>query len=341
MKIIVDAMGGDLAPQAPVEGAVSAAKELGVEIILVGRRDGMLKALEQLGHKEVPAGMELVHAEEVIEVEDNPATALREKKDSSMVVGLNLLKAGQGDAFVSAGSTGALLSAATLLIKRVRGIRRAALAPLIPAGDGKAVLIDCGATVDGTPEYLLQFAFMGSYYAKRVLNLSKPRVGLLNIGKEATKGTDLYRETYTLLSEADKEGRIHFVGNVEATEAIHGGADVIVSDGFSGNLLLKTYEGTATYMNGLLKKVFTKGIGTKVAAMLVMGELSKMKKMLDPNEVGGTALLGIARPVFKAHGSSNAYAIRNAIGQAKDFAKSNIIADITENVEHMRLDAVT
>lgn len=339
MKIIVDAMGGDFAPQAPVEGAISAAKELGVEIILVGRKDSMQVSLGQLGHKKVPAGIELLHADGVIEVEDNPATALREKKDSSMVVGLNLLKEGRGDAFVSAGSTGALLSAATLLIKRVRGIRRAALAPLIPSGDSKAVLIDCGATVDGTPEYLLQFAFMGSYYAKRVLGLPEPRVGLLNIGKEATKGTDLQRETHALLTKADKEGRIHFIGNVEATEAIHGGADVIVSDGFSGNLLLKTYEGTAKYMNGLLKKAFTKGIGTKLAAMLVMGELNQMKKMLDPNEVGGTALLGISKPVFKAHGSSNAYAIRNAISQAKDFAKSNIIADITENIEHMRLDA--
>lgn len=339
MKIIVDAMGGDFAPQAPVEGAISAAKELGVEIILVGRKDSMQVSLGQLGHKKVPAGIELLHADGVIEVEDNPATALREKKDSSMVVGLNLLKEGRGDAFVSAGSTGALLSAATLLIKRVRGIRRAALAPLIPSGDSKAVLIDCGATVDGTPEYLLQFAFMGSYYAKRVLGLPEPRVGLLNIGKEATKGTDLQRETHALLTKADKEGRIHFIGNVEATEAIHGGADVIVSDGFSGNLLLKTYEGTAKYVNGLLKKAFTKGIGTKLAAMLVMGELNQMKKMLDPNEVGGTALLGISKPVFKAHGSSNAYAIRNAISQAKDFAKSNIIADITENIEHMRLDA--
>lgn len=339
MKIIVDAMGGDFAPQAPVEGAISAAKELGVEIILVGRKDSMQVSLGQLGHKKVPAGIELLHADGVIEVEDNPATALREKKDSSMVVGLNLLKEGRGDAFVSAGSTGALLSAATLLIKRVRGIRRAALAPLIPSGDSKAVLIDCGATVDGTPEYLLQFAFMGSYYAKRMLGLPEPRVGLLNIGKEATKGTDLQRETHALLTKADKEGRLHFIGNVEATEAIHGGADVIVSDGFSGNLLLKTYEGTAKYVNGLLKKAFTKGIGTKLAAMLVMGELNQMKKMLDPNEVGGTALLGISKPVFKAHGSSNAYAIRNAISQAKDFAKSNIIADITENIEHMRLDA--
>lgn len=243
MKIIVDAMGGDFAPQAPVEGAVSAVKELGAKVILVGRAEVILSALEQLGHKEVPAGLEIVHAEEVIEIEDNPATVIREKKDASMTVGLRLLKEGRGDAFVSAGSTGALLSAATLIIKRIPGIRRAALAPVIPTGEGGAVLIDCGATAECTPEYLLQFAFMGSYYAKRCLDRPEPRVGLLNIGAEPSKGTDLHRETHLLLKRAHEEGRIRFSGNVEAKEAVLGEVDVIVTDGFSGNILLKTFEG--------------------------------------------------------------------------------------------------
>jgi len=337
MKIIVDAMGGDFAPQAPVEGAVSAVKELGVKVILVGRTEAILTCLEQLGHRDLPAGLEIVNAEEMIEIEDNPATVVREKKDASMTVGLRLLKEGRGDAFVSAGSTGALLSAATLIVKRIRGIRRAALAPVIPSDSGGAVLIDCGATAECTAEYLLQFAFMGSYYAKRFLNLAEPKVGLLNIGAEPGKGTDLHRETHQLLKQAHEDGRIRFHGNVEAKEAILGEVDVIVTDGFSGNILLKTFEGTALYMNSMLKKAFLRGFFGKLAAMLVMGELSKMKKTLDPNEIGGTILLGISKPVIKAHGASNAYAIRNAIGQGLTLAHSSLIEDITENIDYMRL----
>lgn len=340
MKIIVDAMGGDFAPQAPVEGAVSAVKELGATVILVGRAEVILSCLEQLGYQELPTGLEIVHAEEVIEVEDNPATVVREKKDASMTAGLQLLKEGRGDAFVSAGSTGALLSAATLIIKRVRGIRRAALAPVIPTGTGSAVLIDCGATAECTPEYLLQFAFMGSYYAKRFLDHQDPRIGLLNIGAEPSKGTDLQRDTYRLLKQAHEDGRIHFIGNVEAKEAILGDADVIVADGFSGNILLKTYEGTAMYISSLLKKALTKKFTTKLAAAMLLGEISEMKKTLDPNEIGGTALLGISKPVIKAHGSSNAYAIRNAIGQALTLAHSSLISDITDNIEYMRLPGI-
>jgi glycerol-3-phosphate acyltransferase PlsX len=297
----------------------------------------ILASLEQLGYQELPNGLEIVHAEEVIEVEDNPATVMREKKDASMTVGLNLLKEGRGDAFVSAGSTGALLSTATLIIKRVRGIRRAALAPVIPTATGSAVLIDCGATAECTPEYLLQFAFMGSFYARRFLDRQEPKVGLLNIGAESNKGTDLHRETYKLLKEAHAEGRIRFIGNIEGKEAILGDADVIVADGFAGNILLKTFEGTALYISGMLKKAFTKNVSTKLAAAMVMGEIGKMKRTLDPNETGGTALLGISKPVLKAHGSSNAYAIRNAIGQALSLAHSSLISDISENIDYMRL----
>ena len=337
MKIIVDAMGGDNAPQAPVMGAVEANREYGVGVILVGRGETILKVLEDNGIKELPAGVEIAHASEVVEMCDNPATAFREKKDSSLTVGLNLLKSGEGDAFVSAGSTGALLSGATLVVKRIRGIRRAALAPVVPTGNGGAVLIDCGANAECPPEYLLQFAYMGSYYAEHVLGRPEPRVGLLNIGVEPSKGTSLQTAVYPMLVEAGKAGRINFVGNVEAREAVEGAVDVIVSDGYSGNIFLKTMEGTGLYLVRELKGMFTQNLLTKLAAVLVSGGLKKMKKLLSSSEVGGTALVGISKPVIKAHGSSDAFAIKNAIRQAQSFAASGIIEDITENIDHMRL----
>ena len=338
MKIIVDAMGGDNAPQAPVMGAVEANREYGVGVILVGRGETILKVLEDNGIKELPAGVEIAHASEVVEMCDNPATAFREKKDSSLTVGLNLLKSGEGDAFVSAGSTGALLSGATLVVKRIRGIRRAALAPVVPTGNGGAVLIDCGANAECTPEYLLQFAYMGSYYAEHVLGRPEPRVGLLNIGVEPSKGTSLQTAVYPMLVEAGKAGRINFVGNVEAREAVEGAVDVIVCDGYSGNIFLKTMEGTGLYLVRELKGVFTKNLLTKLAAVLVSGGLKQMKKLLSSSEVGGTALVGISKPVIKAHGSSDAYAIKNAIRQARQYVSSGIIESITENVDVMRLD---
>ena len=337
MKIIVDAMGGDNAPQAPVRGALAAAKEYGVEVVLVGRGEDILSVLEQDGLHNLPAGVEIAHADQVVEMCDNPATAFREKKNSSLTIGLTMLKNGEGDAFVSAGSTGALLSAATLLVKRVKGIRRAALAPVVPTGKGGAILIDCGANAECTPEYLLQFAFMGSYYAERVLGCPEPRVGLLNIGAEESKGTDLQRETLPLLKKAGEEGRINFVGNVEAREAVEGAVDVIVCDGYSGNIFLKTMEGTGLFMARELKKMFKKNLLTKLAAVLVSGGLREFKKLMSSGEVGGTALIGISRPVIKAHGSSDDYAMKNAVRQAVQFASSGIIEDITENIDHMRL----
>ena len=337
MKIIVDAMGGDNAPASNVRGALRAVKELGAEVILVGRGEDILAVLAEDGIKELPAGIEIAHASEVVEICDNPATAFKEKKDSSLTVGLNLLKEGKGDAFVSAGSTGALLSAATLLVKRVKGIRRAAMCPVVPTAKGGALLIDCGATAECTPEYLLQFAFMGSYYAERVMGRPEPRVGLLNIGAEESKGTDLQRETWKLLKKADAEGRINFAGNVEGKEAVLGAVDVIVTDGYSGNIFLKTMEGAGSFLAGEMKKMFMKSITTKLAALLVKDGIKDFKRMMDSREVGGTALVGISKPVIKAHGSSDAYAIRNAIRQAMQFAASGIIDDITENVEYMRL----
>ena len=337
MRIIVDAMGGDNAPKAPVQGALQAVKEYGIEVVLVGRGEDILQAIHDEGVGELPAGLSITHADQVVEMCDNPATAFKEKKDSSLTVGLNLLKNGEGDAFVSAGSTGALLSGATLLVKRIKGIRRAAMAPVVPTGGGGAVLVDCGATAEGTPEFLLQFAFMGSYYAERVLGRPEPKVGLLNIGVEPSKGTDLQREAYQLLQKAKDEGRINFVGNVEAREAVEGAVDVIVADGYSGNIFLKTMEGTGLFLAREMKKMFTRSLRAKLAALLVKDGIRDFKKLLDSGEVGGTALVGISRPVIKAHGSSDGYAMKNAIRQAVEFTRSGMIEDIMENVEHMRL----
>ena len=338
MKIIVDAMGGDNAPGCNVKGALNAIREYGVEVVLVGRGEEILNCLKEQGIHDLPAGLEIRHADQVIEMCDNPATAFKEKKDSSMTVGLNMLKDGEGDAFVSAGSTGALLSAATLLVKRVRGIRRAAMAPVIPTAGGKAVLIDCGANAECTAEYLVQFAYLGSFYASRVLGIEKPRVGLLNIGSEDSKGTDLQREALSWLRQAGEAGHLNFIGNIEAKEAIKGGCDVIVTDGFSGNVMLKTMEGVGSMAGSAIKGIFKKNLLTKLAALAVMPGLNEFRAMMDPNKVGGTAFVGISRPVIKAHGSSNAEAIENAIGQAIHFAQSGIIADIEKNIDLMKVD---
>ena len=337
MKIIVDAMGGDNAPLEIVRGALDANRNHGVEIILVGRTAEVLKAVEACGQKSLPAGVEIKDAKEVVETADDPAMAFKQKPDSSLTVGLNLLKDGAGDAFVSAGSTGALLSGATLVVKRIRGIRRAAMGPQIPTAGGRAVLCDCGANADCTPEYLLQFAYLGSFYTKRLMGLENPRVGLLNIGAEPSKGDSLRHETFQLLEEAGREGRLNFIGNVEANEAMMGTADVIVTDGFTGNVMLKTMEGGGKFLLKSLKEMFLSSTKTKLAAGLVKGDLGQMKKLLDPSEVGGTPFLGIQKPVIKAHGGSNARAIENAVLRAKEYAESGFIADIQANIEHMRV----
>ena len=337
MKIIVDAMGGDFAPLAPVKGALLAHERYGTEIILTGRTEDILRSVRECGREELPAGVEIVNAEQVVEICDDPSTAFKQKKDSSLTVGLNLLRDGQADGFVCAGSTGALLAGATLVVKRIRGLRRAALSPTIPTATGKAVLIDCGANAECTVEYLLQFAYLGSYYAEKVLGVEHPRVGLLNIGAEESKGDELRRETYRKLKEAGAAGHLNFVGNVEAKEAMMGACDVIVSDGYSGNIMLKSIEGAGKLMAKELKAVLMKNAGTKLAALLLKSGLAGFKKMLDPNEVGGTALLGISRPVVKAHGSSNEVAFCNAIRQAAEVAQSGIIADIEANIDKMRI----
>ena len=338
MKIIVDAMGGDNAPQAIVQGALDAHRLHGVDIILVGRMAEVLRAVEACGEKDLPAGVEIKDASEVVEISDDPATAFKMKKDSSLTVGLNLLKAGEGDAFVSAGSTGALLAGATLVVKRIRGIRRAAMGPVIPTAGGRAILCDCGANAECTPEYLLQFAYLGSYYAKRVMGVESPRVALLNIGAEEEKGDDLRHQAYALLKEAGEAGRIHFIGNIEANDAMLGGADVIVADGFTGNIMLKSVEGVGKFLLKELKKMFLSSAKTKLAAGLVKGGLAGMKKLMDPSEIGGTAFLGISKPVIKAHGSSDARAICNAVLRAKEYAESGFIDDIQRDIELMKVE---
>ncbi len=338
MKIIVDAMGGDNAPMEIVKGALAGQKHWGVDIVLTGDENAIREALTRCGQPEVPAGMEIISTSQTVEMCDDPATVFRRKKDTSMGVGLTMLREGQGDALVSAGSTGALLTGATLITKRIHGIRRAAMAPVIPTTTGQAVLIDCGANAECTPEYLVQFAYLGNFYAQQVLGLAKPRVGLLNIGAEDSKGTDLQKQTLARLRQAAEEGHLHFIGNIEAKEAIKGGCDVIVTDGFSGNILLKTMEGVGSFAGSALKGMFKKNLLTKLAALAVMPGLNDFKAKLDPNKVGGTAFIGIARPVIKAHGASNAEAIENAIGQATAFARSGLIEKIEENVNLMKIE---
>lgn len=334
MKIIVDAMSGDHAPQEIVAGAVRAADELGVEIVLVGRRDEVRACLGDRQDE-----FEIVNAEEIITMEDDPSTATRRKRDSSMAVALKLLADGQGDAAVSAGSTGALLTGATLTVGRIRGIRRAALAPVLPAGEHGVMLIDCGANVECTAEYLLQFAYMGSFYAGKIMGCETPRVGLLNVGTEDTKGGELQHRAFALLKEASDQGRINFAGNIEGTTVFSGDVDVVVSDGFTGNVLLKATEGVIKFMMKALKGVFYKSTPNKLAAAVLKKDLTAMKKSMDVNEVGGTALVGISKPVVKAHGSSNAASFFAAIRQAKIFAESGIIEEIKENIDYMKIKA--
>ena len=341
MKIVVDAMGGDFAPKVNVDGAIDALREYpDMDIILVGPQALVEETISAYGDAEalgrVRERLTVVDAPEVITTEEHPVMALRRKKNSTFVVGMDIVRRKEAQAFVSAGSTGALLSAATLLIKRIRGIRRAALAPVVPTANGKMVLIDCGATAEGTPEYLMQFAYMGSYYAQRFLGVENPRVALLNIGAEESKGLELQKQTYALLTEAKQAGRIHFVGNIEGREAITQGVDVLVTDGYTGNIFLKTMEGAAALFSGALKEMLLASTKNKVAALMLKNSIGDFKKRFDSSEVGGTALLGISQPVVKAHGSSNAYAFYNAIRQAKTVAEADIVGDIAANVEHMR-----
>ena len=336
MKIIVDAMGGDLAPEAPVLGALQAAKACGAEIMLVGRGEVILEVLKKHGIDTLPAGMEICNAEDVVDMHDDPASVIHKRKNSSMVLGLRALADGRGDAFVSAGSTGALLTGETLLVKRVRGIRRAAMGPSIPnKKGGKTVILDCGANAECSPEFLLQFGLIGTIYAKKQLGLSSPRIGLLNIGTEDSKGTALQKDAYALLKEAAEQGLMNFVGNVEARDVPLGEVDVVVCDGFSGNVLLKSIEGTAMFMGSLMKGMFKENALSKLGYLCCRKGVGRIKKLMDYREIGGTQFLGIRKPVIKAHGSSDALAFESAIRQAYDAANNNIADELEQSLQKL------
>lgn len=337
MKIILDAMGGDNAPQAPVLGAIEAVKRYNADIILVGRGQEILEVLKKNGLDTLPEGVEIAHADDVVDMHDDPASVIHKRKNSSMIIGLKMLADGKGDAFVSAGSTGALLTGATLLVKRVRGIRRAAMAPAMPTKAGtKVIICDCGANAECTPEFLLQFGLVASAYSKFTLGVENPRVGLLNIGSEESKGTQLQKDAYALLKDASDRGLLNFTGNVEARDVPLGAVDVVVCDGFSGNILIKSIEGTAMFMGSMLKRMFKKNLGSKLGYLLCKSGVQDMMKLLDYREIGGTQFLGIKKPVIKAHGSSDALAFRNAVKQAMTAAEGDFTAQLEKNLAALK-----
>ncbi|BAC13478.1 phosphate acyltransferase PlsX [Oceanobacillus iheyensis] len=324
MRLAIDAMGGDHAPKEVVLGAMDAVKELDVEITLYGDENQISPHLTN--NKNIT----IVHTEEVITSNDEPVRAVRRKKNASLVLMANAVKEKQADACISAGNTGALMSAGLFVVGRIPGIDRPALSPTLPTVDGKGFLmLDVGANVDAKPDHLLQYAIMGSIYSEKVRKIQQPRVGLLNVGTEDGKGNDLTKKAFELLQSAP----INFVGNVEARDILNGVADVVVTDGFSGNVALKTIEGTAETIFSLLKGTLMSSTKTKLAAALVKKDLGGLKDKLDYSEYGGAGLFGLAAPVIKAHGSSNARAIYNAIKQAKHMVEFEVTPTITATVE--------
>lgn len=333
MRIIIDAMGGDNAPDEIVLGALQAAKEYGTEIVLVGRGEDILRGMKANGLDNLPQGVEIANAEDMVDMHVDPTQVVQQHRNSSMVVGLKMLADGAGDAMISAGNTGALLTAATLLVKRIRGIRRAAFAPLFPT---RTVLIDAGANAECTPEFLMQFGCMGSLYAQKALGIAQPRVALLNNGAEEEKGDELHKNAYVLLKKADENGLIHFTGNIEGRDVLTG-ADVIVADGFSGNVLLKSIEGTASYMAHMMKDMFKRNVLSKIGYLLCKRGVNEIRKTMDYREIGGSILVGLNKPVIKAHGSSDALAVLGAVKQAITAVESGFCEDIRANVSRMTL----
>ena len=334
MKIAIDAMGGDHAPASAVEGAIQAVKEYGVDVYLVGIKEEIHKHMteEDKSNKKIT----IIEASEVIGNDDTPVTAIKQKKDSSMVVGLKQVKEGNCDAFLSAGSTGAFLAGSLLKVGRIKGIDRPALSPLIPTSKGYCMIIDAGANLDSKPKNLQQFAIMGSIYMEKVMNINKPRVGLLNVGTEEGKGNDLTKQSYELLRQLN----INFIGNIEARDVAEGVCDVCVCDGFAGNVLLKTTEGVAQAIFDILKDIFTKNALTKVAALMLKDGLRAFKKKFDYKEVGGAPFMGIDGIMIKAHGSSDAKAIKNAVRQAKLLYDNKCLDIIRHEISIMEVDAV-
>ena len=314
MKILLDAMGGDNAPKSTVQGAADAVKEFGdgMTLALLGDEAKIKAAAQELGVDLTP--FELIHCTEDVDMHDDPVKAVRHKTDSSLVKGLTMLKNGEGDAFVSAGSTGALHVGTSLIVRTIKGVKRPALATPMPGAKQNFLLLDCGANVECRAEMLNAFGTMGSVYAEKIMDRTTPKVALVNNGAEETKGTPIYREAHQLLKA---NPCIHFAGNIEPRYIMDGEVDVVVCDGFVGNVVLKLTEGVAKTLLGMLKKIFLQNLVTKLSYLGIKGGLGELKRMMDSEEVGGAPLLGAAKPVIKAHGSSHAKGIKNAIRQAK------------------------
>ena len=328
-RILVDMMGGDKAPEEMVKGVCLAAKELAAEFVLIGDRELMLRAAEKNGLS--LDGFTIVHTSTVITMEDEAIAVMRSKADSSMSIGLRMLAKGEGDAFVSTGNTGALFTGANLIVRKVKGLRRPAIGAMLPM-QPPVLLLDSGANISVTPEYLEQFAVMGSAYMKKMMGVENPRVGLLNNGAEEHKGTELQVETYKLLA-ANPD--LNFVGNVEGNRVMQNACDVLVADGFTGNILLKTMEGMGKLMLGTMKGLFFANFKSKLAALMVKSGVQEVKKNFDASEFGGAPILGIAKPVIKAHGSSDAKAFKNALRQAIVCVDHDLNGDITESLARL------
>ena len=326
MKIIIDAFGGDNAPLEIIKGSALAVKDLGAEIILTGN-EAEIKRVASENNISLE-NIQIEDCDEVITMEDEPIAVRKTKKNSSMTVGFRLLNEGKGDAFISCGNSGALCVGATTIAGRIKGIKRTAFAPVLPSNSGFFMLLDGGANVDARPEMLYQFALMGSVYMERVMGVKNPRIGLANVGTEEHKGNDLYRETFKLLSDSN----LNFVGNVEGRDLSEGVCDVVVCDGFTGNLILKTYEGVAITLMKKMKHMFTDSLKGKLAAVLTMKDLKELKKKFDYNQYGGAPILGSAKPVFKAHGDSKAVTIRFAVELSMNYVKGNAIDIISSSL---------
>lgn len=327
MRVIVDAFGGDNAPLEVIKGCARAVSELGVNVVLTGSRNKIEKCAAENGIS--LSGIEIEHTDDVFDIHEEPKEIIKSGSNSSMALGLRLLSEGKGDAFVSAGSTGALVMGATFIVKRIKGIKRVAPSPVMPADKGSFVLVDAGANTECRPEMLVQFAVMGSAYMEKVMGVKDPKVGLLNIGSEETKGRELEIATYKLLEESG----LNFVGNIEARDMPKGEVQVVVTDGFTGNIALKLYEGMGSFFSKKLKWIFS-GLG-KIGAIVSLGKIKELRRQMDYKEVGGSALLGVKKPVIKAHGSSDATAFFNAVRQAKKIVDGNVIGEIESYVSRM------
>jgi len=325
MNIIVDAFGGDHAPLEVIKGCRKAIDNLEVNITLTGDEEKIKKSAQE--NNISLDGIEIAHTPEVFDIHEEPSEIIKSGKDTSLGLGLQLLSEDKGDAFVCAGSTGALVVGATFIVKRIKGVKRAFLAPILPTAKGHFMLLDAGANLDFRPEMLVQSAIMASAYMEKVMGIKSPRVGLINVGAEETKGRELELQAYNMLSEAP----INFGGNLEARDLPKGDFDVAVSDGFTGNVVLKLYEGMGSFFAGSLKGIFDGFLG-KLSALLVLGKIKKFKKKMDYKEVGGAVLMGISKPVIKAHGSSDANAFYNAIRQAKKCVDGKVIPTIKESI---------